>query len=129
MSIGGVESTSEHKRLSIELSTNSLMVNDRSTTSSLAAGIIEGITLSGNASAAPTSEEFNVDEKDPAVIELVDTRHPSRSNTAADGSLLPNPPAQIGLLVTEELEQALKECKDEVERIAKECRAANRKFR
>ncbi|KAF8160005.1 cysteine proteinase [Crassisporium funariophilum] len=36
---------------------------------------------------------------------------------------------QVGLLVTAELEKSLKDCKVKVDRIAKECRAGNRKFR
>ncbi|KAK0488665.1 hypothetical protein IW261DRAFT_1639013 [Armillaria novae-zelandiae] len=36
---------------------------------------------------------------------------------------------QAGLLVTDELEKALVDCKAKVERIAKECKAKNRKFR
>ena len=38
-------------------------------------------------------------------------------------------PEQIGLLVTAELEKALEECKAKVARVAKQCRAQNRKFR
>ncbi|KAF9480349.1 cysteine proteinase [Pholiota conissans] len=48
-------------------------------------------------------------------------------------SLMPSSPqapkAQVGLLVNDELELALKECKEKVERIAKQYRAANKKFR
>ncbi|KAK0497318.1 hypothetical protein EDD18DRAFT_149737 [Armillaria luteobubalina] len=36
---------------------------------------------------------------------------------------------QAGLLVTDELEKAIVDCKAKVERIAKECKAKNRKFR
>ncbi|KAJ6580634.1 cysteine proteinase [Mycena capillaripes] len=39
------------------------------------------------------------------------------------------PPATSGLVVTSELDKALEECKATVARIAKECRAKNRKFR
>lgn len=36
---------------------------------------------------------------------------------------------KAGILVTKELEQALKDCKSQVESISSSCRAANRKFR
>jgi hypothetical protein len=39
------------------------------------------------------------------------------------------PPDTSGLGVTSELDKALEECKATVARIAKECRAKNRKFR
>ena len=38
-------------------------------------------------------------------------------------------PENAGLLVTAELSNALEDCKAKVARIAKECRAKNRKFR
>ncbi len=38
-------------------------------------------------------------------------------------------PEKAGRLVTGDLEQALKECKEKVARISKDCRARNRKFR
>ena len=38
-------------------------------------------------------------------------------------------PEKTGRLVTAELESALKECKETVDRISKDCRAKNRKFR
>lgn len=36
---------------------------------------------------------------------------------------------QAGILVTEDLEQAVKHCRDKVERLARECLEGNRKFR
>ena len=39
------------------------------------------------------------------------------------------PQAQVGLLVTAELEKAIEECKSKVAQIIKGCRAANRRFR
>ena len=39
------------------------------------------------------------------------------------------PQAQVGLLVTGELEKAIEECKTKVAQIVKGCRAANRRFR
>ena len=39
------------------------------------------------------------------------------------------PQAQVGLLVTAELEKAIEECKTKVKQIVKGCRAANRRFR
>jgi hypothetical protein len=39
------------------------------------------------------------------------------------------PQAQVGLLVTAELEKAIEECKTKVAQIVKGCRAANRRFR
>ena len=39
------------------------------------------------------------------------------------------PQAQVGLLVTAELEKAIEECKAKVAQIVKGCRAANRRFR
>ncbi|KAF9038122.1 hypothetical protein BJ165DRAFT_1408041 [Panaeolus papilionaceus] len=44
----------------------------------------------------------------------------------------PTPPpraTQVGLLVTAELEQAIADCKAKVDRISKQCRAKNRRFR
>jgi hypothetical protein len=38
-------------------------------------------------------------------------------------------PEKAGLLVTKELDQALEECKARVQRIARDCRAKNQKFR
>jgi hypothetical protein len=40
-----------------------------------------------------------------------------------------DPDEQPGLLVTDELDAAIAECKAKVERISKDCRARNRKFR
>ena len=39
------------------------------------------------------------------------------------------PQHRPGLLVTKELDDAIQDCKEKVERIAKDCRAKNRKFR
>ena len=41
----------------------------------------------------------------------------------------PTPKQEVGLLVTKELQNAIDTCREKVERIAKECRASNRKFR
>ena len=50
-------------------------------------------------------------------------------NAAATDRSTPLPTAQIGLLVTDGLDSALKRCKAKVERITKDCRKGNRKFR
>jgi hypothetical protein len=39
------------------------------------------------------------------------------------------PQAQVGLLVTAELDKAIEECRTKVAQIIKGCRAANRRFR
>ena len=43
--------------------------------------------------------------------------------------VVPLPKEQGGLLVTKELEKAIEYCKTKVQRIARDCRAKNRKFR
>jgi hypothetical protein len=49
---------------------------------------------------------------------------------AKTGTSFPAPSAsKVGLLVTDELEKALIQCRDTVRRIAKDCRGKNRKFR
>ena len=49
--------------------------------------------------------------------------------TTTSKSSASTPSTQVGLLVTAELEEALKRCREKVERISKECKAGNRKFR
>lgn len=39
------------------------------------------------------------------------------------------PKEQVGQLVTDDLQKALTECKERVEKIAKDCRLKNRKYR
>ena len=51
------------------------------------------------------------------------------SDRIADQAPPETPRSQVGLLVNDELEQALKECQEKVRRIAKECRMKNTKFR
>ncbi|KAJ3573577.1 hypothetical protein NP233_g2349 [Leucocoprinus birnbaumii] len=52
-----------------------------------------------------------------------------KEETATSSSVSSPRGPKIGLLVTDELEKALSYCKAEVNQIAKECRAKNRKFR
>jgi hypothetical protein len=66
---------------------------------------------------------------DNVVVEHTVLPTPTTLDTLVSASQTQAPKAQVGLLVNEELEQALKECKEKVERIAKEYRAANKKFR
>lgn len=66
---------------------------------------------------------------DNMVVEHTALPTPTTLNTLVPASPTQAPKAQVGLLVNDELEQALKECKEKVERIAKEYRAANKKFR
>jgi len=48
---------------------------------------------------------------------------------AAKPAPKPSPKQDFGLLVTKELQTAINKCREKVERITKECRASNRKFR
>jgi len=48
---------------------------------------------------------------------------------AAKPAAKPPPKQDFGLLVTKELQTAIDICREKVNRIAKECRASNRKFR
>jgi hypothetical protein len=66
---------------------------------------------------------------DNVVVEHTVLPTPTTLDTLVPASQTQAPKAQVGLLVNDELEQALKECKEKVERIAKEYRAANKKFR
>lgn len=118
------------------LSIDPTMVNDQSTTSSqlspipLTAEAVTDIPLPGCVDITQSAEEIQIHAEGHAAMEFAEAKPPSRSSTGADTSFPSNPPpVQIGLLVTDELEQALKECKEKVERIAKECREGNRKFR
>lgn len=56
-------------------------------------------------------------------------RHRTKGIPKATDSSQSAPKEPVGLLVTAELEEALTACKKKVERIAKICRATNRKFR
>lgn len=52
-----------------------------------------------------------------------------KQDLKAAGSLPPQSKPKVGLLVTDELEKALSRCRATVERIARDYRAKNRKFR
>jgi len=51
------------------------------------------------------------------------------NNGSTSTSIPATPKNQVGVLVTAELDKALKSCKEKVERIARDCRAQNKKFR
>ncbi|KAF7371192.1 Calpain catalytic domain-containing protein [Mycena sanguinolenta] len=56
-------------------------------------------------------------------------RRPRRHKTLGLGASFAQEESRAGLLVTNELEKALADCKAQVERIARDCRAQNRCFR
>lgn len=94
-----------------------------------------------------TPDEGNGDVSNHATPDILDVSRPADTSDAIEGvALRPNathgsskptadqapaeaPKSQVGLLVNDELEQALKECQEKVKRIAKECRTRNTKFR
>ncbi|KAH9479920.1 Calpain-9 [Psilocybe cubensis] len=107
--------------------------SESSGSSPLSDNVINTATLSHSIYEPLTSGKMALGHYPPAPkdSEPWNIAQPTRRNTMTDSSILPStpPPPQVGLIVTEELQQALKDCKEKVERIAKECRAANRKFR
>ncbi|KAG7091306.1 hypothetical protein E1B28_010352 [Marasmius oreades] len=56
-------------------------------------------------------------------------KHRRRSHKNGEKAAFTQKKKDLGLLVTDELESALNSCKERVERIARDCRAKNRKFR
>jgi hypothetical protein len=94
--------------------------------------------LTANANAKSPGGNANLEESSSNSLEVPSLEIPIDDNPEGEDAksteetnmiCFVDPDEQPGLLVTDELDAAIAECKAKVERISKDCRARNRKFR
>jgi len=90
-----------------------------------AAGGSANLEESSNSLEAPSLEVTQATDDNPEGEDVKSTDDGPPTNMIC----FVDPDEQPGLLVTDELDAAIEECKAKVERISKDCRARNRKFR